>query len=64
MTGFKAELSDVSRFIISFKQGDTSLSQRGTALDNAIMHVGLTLERLVHTTTTSPLPPAPACGIN
>ena len=63
MAGFKAELSDVSRFIISLIEEDRSLSQRGTALDYAIMDVCLTLERLVHTPMTSPLSPAHARGI-
>ena len=63
VASLKTELSDISRYIVSLREGDADLSTRETNLDKALFHVCLKIKRLFHTPTPSPSPPAPKSGV-
>ena len=59
IAGFKSELADISRSIISIKGGDKNLSGREISLDRCIFDVCLKIKRILEANKPVPLPPAP-----
>ena len=59
IAGFKYELRDISRSVISIKGGDKNLSGREIALDRMIFNVCLKIKRMLEANKPNPLPPAP-----
>ena len=60
IAGFKSELTDISRSIISMKKGgDKNLSDREIVLDRTIFDVCLKIKRMLEVNEPNPLPPAP-----
>ena len=59
IAGFKSELADISRSIISIKGGNKNLSGREVMLDKCIFDVCLKIKRMLEANKPNPLPPAP-----